>query len=97
MMLAGVVGGAAHRGHARAELRRGRLQQRPVDRDLDVVGHEPLEDLLGLGLVLDERVLAGLVAVVASSSASSRRPRGSSPAAAAAASRARTSCEIGEM
>src|SRR5215207_9294585 len=57
--VAGVVGGAAHRGHARTQLRRGRLQQRPVDRDLDVVRHEPLEDLLRLRLVLDERVVPG--------------------------------------
>ena len=39
-------------------LGRGGLQQRAVDRDLDVVGDEALEDLLGVGLVLDERVVA---------------------------------------
>src|SRR5919199_46075 len=33
--LAGVLGGVAHGGHARAVLGRGRLEQRAVDRDLD--------------------------------------------------------------
>src|SRR5450755_4114581 len=58
---AGVLGRVAHRGHPRTMLGRGRLEQRPVDRDLDVVGHQALEDLLRLGLVLDQRpVLAAL-------------------------------------
>ena len=34
--LAGVLGRVAHRRHARAVLRRGRLEQRAVDRDLEV-------------------------------------------------------------
>src|SRR3954451_11905549 len=58
--LAGVLRRAAHRGHARAMLGRGRLQQRAEDRDLHVVGDQPLEDDGGIGLVLDERVVAGL-------------------------------------
>src|SRR5438270_4160363 len=44
--LGGVLGCVAHRRHPRAMLRRGRLQQRTVDGYLDVVGREPLEDLL---------------------------------------------------
>ena len=40
--LAGVLGRVAHRGHAGAVLGRGRLEQRAVDRDLDVVGDEAL-------------------------------------------------------
>src|SRR3954471_2970565 len=63
--LAGVLGRVAHRGHARAVLGGGGLEQRAVDRDLDVGRHEPLEDLLGVGLVLDERARPGaLVALV---------------------------------
>ncbi len=58
MMSPGVLRRVAHGRHARAVLGRGRLQQRAEDRDLDVVGDEPLEDLLRVGLVLDERVLA---------------------------------------
>ena len=57
----GVLGGVAHRGHARAVLGRGRLEQRAVHRDLDVLRHEPAEDLGGVGLVLDERVVTALV------------------------------------
>src|ERR1039458_6440071 len=49
-----VLRGAAHRGHLRAEEARGRLDQSAVDRDLDVVRHQALEDLLRAGLVLDE-------------------------------------------
>src|SRR5665213_4266893 len=49
-----VLRGAAHRGHLRAEEARGRLDQRTVDRDLDVVRYQALEDLLRAGLVLDE-------------------------------------------
>ena len=44
--LARVLGGVAHRGHARAVLGRGRLEQRAEDRDLDVDRDEPLEDLV---------------------------------------------------
>src|SRR4051812_7061349 len=50
----GVLGRVAHRGHARAVLGRGGLEQRAVDRDLHVRGHEALEDLLRAGLVLHE-------------------------------------------
>ena len=57
-----VLGGVAHGGHARAVLGRGRLQQRAVDRDLHVVGHQPREDVPGLGLVLGERGVPGLLA-----------------------------------
>jgi hypothetical protein len=63
--LAGVLGGVAHGGHARAVLRRRGLEERTVDRDLDVVGDEALEDLLRPGLVLDERVVSGLVVTAA--------------------------------
>src|SRR3954469_25353147 len=49
-----VLGGVAHRGHAGAVLGGGALQQRAVDRDLDVVGDEALEDRGGIGLVLDQ-------------------------------------------
>ena len=64
MTSAAFCGGVAHGGHARAQLGRRRLEQRPVERDLDVVGDEALEDLLGPGLVLDERVVAGALVVV---------------------------------
>ena len=47
------------------------LEQRAVDRDLDVVGHQALEDLLRVGLVLDERARAGVLAVALASSPSS--------------------------
>src|SRR5215207_3065557 len=57
--LPGVLGGVAHGGHAGAELRRGGLQQRPEHGDLHVVGHQALEDLLGVGLVLDQRTVLG--------------------------------------
>src|SRR5918999_1313394 len=43
----GIVGRVSHRGHARAVLGRGRLEQAPEDRNLDVVGDQPPEDLLG--------------------------------------------------
>ena len=56
--LARVVGRVAHRGHARAVLGRRRLEQRPEHRDLDVVGDQPVQDLLRVGLVLDQRVVA---------------------------------------
>src|SRR5438874_8839831 len=46
-----VLGGVAHRGHAGAVLGCGRLEQRAVDLGLEIDGQEPLEDLLGLGLV----------------------------------------------
>src|SRR3954447_10556463 len=59
--LAGVLGGVAHRGHARAVLGGGGLQQGAVDRDLHVVGHQALEDLLRVGLVLDERARAAVL------------------------------------
>src|SRR3954464_7499423 len=59
--LAGVLGRVAHGGHARAVLGSGGLQQGAVDRDLDVVGDESLEDLLGVGLVLDEGAMAGVL------------------------------------
>src|SRR3954469_11461794 len=63
--LAGVLGRVAHRGYARAVLGGGGLEQRAVNRDLDVRRHEPLEDLLGVGLVLDERARPGaLVALL---------------------------------
>src|SRR3954466_11699512 len=62
--LRGVLRGVAHGGHARPQLGRRRLEQRPVERDLDVVGDETLEDLLGARLVLDERVVPGVLAVV---------------------------------
>src|SRR5215217_8463766 len=55
---------AAHRGHARAVLGSRRLEQRTEDRDLDVVGHQAREDLLGARLVNPERarlVDAGVV------------------------------------
>src|SRR5918998_3474367 len=55
--LTGVLLSAAHGGHARAVLGCGRLEQRPEDRDLDVVGDEALEDLLRLRLVEPERAL----------------------------------------
>src|SRR3954453_10403262 len=61
----GVLGGVAHGGHARAELGRAGLQQRAEDRDLHVGGDQALEDRLGVGLVLDERVLGVLVALLA--------------------------------
>src|SRR3954470_1044217 len=67
--LAGVLRRAAHGGHARAELGRRGLQQRPVDRDLAVVRDEALQDLLRVGLVVDEGLvllaLAALLLVVA--------------------------------
>src|SRR5947208_2961372 len=63
--LAGVVGGAAHRRHLGAEEARGGLDQRAIDRDLDVVGHEALEQVLGLGLVLDQRARPLLGALLA--------------------------------
>src|SRR5436309_3582642 len=53
--LGGVLGGVAHGGHTRAVLRCSRLEQRPVDRYLDVVRSQALEDLLGVGLVDPER------------------------------------------
>src|SRR4051812_1812277 len=62
--VSGVLGCVAHRGHARAQLGGGGLEQRAVERDLHVRGHEPLEDLLGVGLVLHERVMPVLVLVV---------------------------------
>ena len=70
----GVLGRVAHRRHAGAVLGRGRLEQRAVDRDLDVGGDEPLEDLLRAGLVLDERVRAvgALLIVVAAGAAPER-------------------------
>src|SRR4051812_46481079 len=55
--LAGVLRGAAHGGHARAELGGRGLQQRPVDRDLDVVRDQPLQDLVGVRLVVDQGVV----------------------------------------
>ena len=55
---AGVLGGASHRRHLRAEEARGGLDERAVDRDLDVVGYEPAQDRLGVGLVVDERARA---------------------------------------
>ena len=58
----------AHRGHARAVLGRGRLEQRAEDRDLHVLRDEPAEDLGRVGLVLDERVVPGLLVVASSSS-----------------------------
>src|SRR3954454_17134073 len=54
----GVLRGVAHGGHARAVLGSGGLEQRAVDRDLHVRGDQALEDRVGIGLVLDERVLA---------------------------------------
>src|SRR4051812_44554706 len=60
-----VLRGVAHSGHARAVLGRGGLQQGAVDRDLHVVRDEPLEDLLGVGLVLDERAVPRALRVVA--------------------------------
>src|SRR5688572_15684324 len=53
-----VLGRIAHRGHARAVLGGGRLQQRAEDRDLDVRRDQALEDVVGVGFVLDERALA---------------------------------------
>ena len=64
--LAGVLRGVPHRGHLRALVGGGRLEQRPVDLCLDVHGRQPREDLLGLGLedeVAAERVVAPLVLV----------------------------------
>ena len=49
--LAGVLRRVAHRGHARALLRRGRLEQRTVELGLEVDGQQAGEDLLRLGLV----------------------------------------------
>src|SRR4051794_15295226 len=63
--VSGVLGGVAHGGHARAQLGRRRLEQRPVERDLDVGGDEPREDLLRVGLVLDERGVAGVLMLLA--------------------------------
>ena len=79
--VAGVVGRAAHRGHPRTVLGRGGFEQRAEHRDLDVVGNQPVQDLLRVRLVLDERVMAGVVLVVLVAP-----PRGSWRAAAAAAS-----------
>src|ERR671932_548645 len=59
--LAGVLRRVAHRGHARSQLGRGGLQQRPVERDLDVGRDQAREDLLRVGLVLDQRGVAGLL------------------------------------
>src|ERR687891_739634 len=56
----GVVRGAAHGAHTGAMLGRRRLEQRPIDRDLHVVGHEPGEDLLGVRLVDPERARVAL-------------------------------------
>src|SRR5205807_3932395 len=53
--LGGVLGCVAHRGHARAVLGSSRLEQRAVDRNLDVVRGEALEDLLRVRLVDPER------------------------------------------
>src|SRR3954452_6850189 len=58
---AGVLAGVAHRGHAGAVLGGGALQQGAEDRDLDVVGDEALEDVDGIGLVLDERAALSVV------------------------------------
>src|SRR5919199_4530874 len=58
--LARILRRAAHGGHARAMLGGRRFQQRAVDRDLDVVGHQALKDLLGVGLVLHERPTVAL-------------------------------------
>ena len=87
--VARVLRRVAHRGHPRAVLGCRRLQQRAEDRDLDVVGHQPLEDLLGVGLVVDQRAVLGLLArgVVVAGLRPLRPPPASSPAAAAAASR----------
>src|SRR3954468_6967204 len=63
--VARVLGGVAHRGHARAVLGGRGLEQRPEDRDLDVGGHEPLEDLLRIGLVLHQRVVVARLVLVA--------------------------------
>src|SRR5205807_8735331 len=59
----GVLGRAAHRRHLGAEEACRRLHQRPVDRNLDVVRHEPAQDRLGIGLVVDERARALLLAL----------------------------------
>ena len=90
--LGGVVGCVAHGAHAGAVLGRRRLEQRPEDGYLDVVGHEPGEDLLGVGLV-DPRARA-MALVRSPSSRGPPRPRvrrrrrpGCPPAGAAAASR----------
>src|SRR3954469_23087563 len=53
--VARVRGGVSHPSHARAVIGGRGLEQRPEDRDLDVGGPEPLEDLLRIGLVLHER------------------------------------------
>ena len=47
---AGILGGIAHRRHPRTVLRRGRLQQCPENRNLDVVRNQALQDLAGVGL-----------------------------------------------
>src|SRR5947209_7529537 len=62
--LGGVLGCVAHRRHPRAMLRCGRLQQRTVDGYLDVVGREPLEDLLRVGLVDPQRAAVSVLALV---------------------------------
>src|SRR5579875_766717 len=64
---AGVVRGVLHRGHPCTVLGRRGFEQRPVDRHLDVVGNQALEDLLGIRLVLEVAdrplVLAALAGV----------------------------------
>ncbi len=49
--VAGVLGGAAHRRHPGAVLRRRGLEQRPVHGKVDVLLEEELERLLGIRLV----------------------------------------------
>src|SRR4051812_17880733 len=56
-----VLGGVAHRGHPRAQLRGRRLQQRPVDRDRHVLGNQPSKQLLGIGLVEPLRAALGFL------------------------------------
>src|ERR1035437_9916632 len=56
--LPGVLRRVAHRGHLRPEEPRRGLDQRAVDRGLDIVWHELGENLFRVGLVLDQRFRA---------------------------------------
>src|SRR5262245_9183348 len=64
--LARILGGVPHRGHPRALLGGGGLEERPIYLRLDVDREQPLHDLLGLGLedeVATERVRRALLLV----------------------------------
>ena len=63
--LLGAVAGVAHGRHARALLAGARLEQGAVDRDLDVGGQQPLEDLRRVGLVDEASQVRACVPVLA--------------------------------